>query len=337
MTTPPRVAVILNPVSPRSGRALRAVTSACRQAGLGEPMVLGTTVEEPGESQTRYAVTQGCERIVAVGGDGTVRLVAGVLAGTSPDVDPARRLESGARPITLGVVPVGTANLFARSAGLPRGGMEAAARLAVTGQGRPTDVGTVDLTDEEGRTQSQPFLVVAGLGYDAETLAAVRARTKSRLRWLAYFTPGVRRLLRPGYDLKVTKDGTPLEVGRLWSLLAVNAARLPAGAQVVPGASLDDGILHVALVSPRGLLGWVRVAGTGLGGRPGRRSGRGTRPGSDGGPGYPRDHRSLAYRSAGDLVVETDRPVLAQVDGDVVPDVVKAQIRLLPRGLLVAR
>lgn len=329
MTTPPRVAVILNPVSPRSGRALRAVTSACRQAGLGEPMVLGTTVEEPGESQTRYAVTQGCERIVAVGGDGTVRLVAGVLAGTSPDVDPARRLESGARPITLGVVPVGTANLFARSARLRTGDLRAAARTAVTGRATPMDVGQVELETSTGETRRETFLVVTGLGHDAATLASVTSRAKSRLRWLAYFVPGLRRLWRPGHLLTITKDGQHLDVGPLWSVLAVNAARLPAGAEVVPGARIDDGILHLALVSPRGLIGWLRVAGTGL--RVGRRASSRSRSRS-----YPRDSRALAYRDAQTVVVETQQPVSAQVDGDVITDVVRARISLLPGALDVA-
>lgn len=331
MTTPSRVAVILNPVSSRSGRAVQEIRAACASAGLATPLVLGTTVEEPGPTQVGEALARGCDRIVVVGGDGTARLVAGALAdlgaGSARGV---RRVgdepPSGMRsPATLGVVPVGTANLFARSARLPVGDLRAAARLAVLGEGRPTDLGEVEV-----RGARHPFLVVAGIGHDADTVAAVRPSAKGRLRWLAYFVPGLRRLWRPGYRLSLTKDGDPLEVGPLWSLLAVNAARLPAGAQVVPGARLDDGVLHVALVSPRGLLGWVRVAGTGLG--PRRSRGRAAADGR-----YPRDHRALAYRGARELVVEAPEPVLAQVDGDVVRDVRTARISVRPGAVTIAR
>jgi diacylglycerol kinase family enzyme len=310
----PRVAIVLNPVSRRALAARREVESACAAAGLGRPLVLETTVEQPGPDQTRYAVSQGVERVVVVGGDGTARLVAGALADAGEGATD--------RPsVVLGVVPVGTANLFARSARLPLRDLGAAARLAVSGAPRATDLGRALLVDRAGRGQEHPFLVVAGLGHDAATLAAVRPEHKARVRWLAYFWPGLRRLRSPGHRLTLTGDGRPLEAGPLWSLLAVNAARLPGGARVVPGAGLDDGLLHLVLVSPEGLRGWVRVVRTGLWG--GRR--------------HPPDHRALRYRRATEVVVRSDVPVAAQVDGDVVPGVVEARVRLRPGALAVAR
>lgn len=333
-----RVALVLNPVSRRADPARRAVETACRAAGLGAPPVLETTVEDPGPGQTRSALAQGVERVVVAGGDGTVRLVAGELAraggealSRAESVASVSSAPAAARP-TLGLVPVGTANLFARSARLPLHDLGAAARLAVSGEGAPTDLGLARFTREGGACAEHPFLVVAGLGHDAATLAAVHPGVKARARWLAYFVPGLRRLLRPGLGLTVSLDGAPLEADPLWSLLAVNAARLPAGARVVPGARLDDGVLHVVLVSPGGLRGWVRVARTGVG--PRHRPGRGT---PAGGTAYPPDHRALRYRGASLLEVGTDRPVPAQVDGDVVEDVVTARVTVNPGALFVAR
>lgn len=279
-------------------------------------------------AQARYAVGQGVARVVVAGGDGTARLVAGELAraahGCAGD-------SAGVGGVVLGVVPVGTANLFARSAGLSLHDLGAAARLAVTGAGRPTDVGWARLVDIGGATTQHPFLVVAGLGHDAATLAAVRPADKVRARWPAYVVPGLRRLLAPGHRMIVAVDGTQLEVDPLWSLLAVSAARLPAGARVVPGARLDDGMLHVVLVSPAGLLGWAQVAATGLG--PVRLRGL-TTPARTA---YPRDHPALRYRGAHLLQARLEDPVPAQVDGDVVPDVVQARLTLAPGGLAVAR
>lgn len=304
-----RVALVLNPVSRRARQASAAVESACAAAGLDPPLVLETTVAEPGAAQARYAVEQGCDRLVVAGGDGTVRLVAGVLdAGT----------------VTMGVVPIGTANLFARTARLPLRDLGAAARLALTGAARATDLGLVQLLDEAGERTEHPFLVVTGVGHDAATLAAVRPTDKTRAGWFAYLAPGLRRLRSSGHQLTVTADGQTLDVGPLWSLLAVNAARLPAGARVVPGAELDDGLLHLVLVSPSGLIGWARVARTGY-----------APPRSD----YPRDHRALRYRSAHDAVVvaESRQPMLCHVDGDVFTEVVQARICVRAGAVLVAR
>ncbi|MGO0576785.1 diacylglycerol/lipid kinase family protein [Ornithinimicrobium panacihumi] len=323
------MALILNPVSRGAARARMAVQQACADAGLEPPLVLETTIEEPGPTQARYAVDHRCARVVVAGGDGTTRLVAGALVGADdPRVDRDAAADAAARPV-LGIVPTGTANLFARSARLGTGDLRAAARTAVTGRATPMDVGQVELETSTGETRRETFLVVTGLGHDAATLASVTSRAKSRLRWLAYFVPGLRRLWRPGHLLTITKDGQHLDVGPLWSVLAVNAARLPAGAEVVPGARIDDGILHLALVSPRGLIGWLRVAGTGL--RVGRRASSRSRSRS-----YPRDSRALAYRDAQTVVVETQQPVSAQVDGDVITDVVRARINLLPGALDVA-
>ncbi|GAA1179165.1 diacylglycerol kinase family protein [Ornithinimicrobium humiphilum] len=317
MAPTPRVALVVNPVSRASATAVEAVTHASRDAGLGNPWILPTTVEQPGGAQARQAREAGVERVVVAGGDGTVRLVAGVLGERSPDDGDDARV-GPARP-TLGVVPTGTANLFARSALLPVADVRRAARLAVTGAGRPTDLGHARFEGPGGEAADHPFLVLAGLGHDAATLAAVRPSAKAGLRWLAYLLPGLGRLGSPGHALRLALDGEPVDAGPLWSLLAVNAARLPAGMRVVPGASLDDGELHTVLVSPRNLADWARIAATGTGRV------------------APHDHPALRYRSGRTLVVESPEPVLAQVDGDVVPDIVRARVTVLAGALNVAR
>lgn len=302
------VALVVNPVGRGTRAAVDAVRAACRDAGQGEPLVLDTSLDDPGPGQAARALEAGAERVVVAGGDGTVRLVS-------------RALADAGRPVTLGVVPAGTANLFARSAGLPRHDLRAAARRAVTAPGRPTDLGHAQVRDADGRVGEHPFLVVAGLGHDAATLAAVAGQAKRHLRWLAYLLPGLRRLGHAGHGLRLTLDGEPLETGPLWSLLAVNSARLPGPARVVPGARLDDGTLHAVLVSPRGVRGWARVAATGL------------RPAA----GPPGDHPALRYRDARSLEVTSATPVPAQVDGDLLGDIVGARVTVRPGALLVAR
>lgn len=305
--SPPRVALVLNPVSRQAGRAHRAVARSCVLAGLGDPLVLPTTVSEPGERQAREALAAGAERVVVAGGDGTVRLVAGVLADAG--------VATG-RPV-LGVVPVGTANLYARTLGIPRRNLPAAARLAVSGPSRPMDLGRVSLLDGGGSTTRQPFLVVVGLGHDADVVADLDPALKRRLRALAYFAPGLRRLSRPGRPVTLRLDSHVERTESVWSVLAVNAARLPLGAHLAPGSRPDDGDLHVVLVAPRHLLDWGRVARTGL-------------------SGLHTPHPSLRYETGQELTVRPAEPALVQVDGDVVTDIVRARITIEPGALLVA-
>src|SRR5688572_22613791 len=123
-----RAGVVLNPVARDAGRVKDLLHSVCRERGLGSPPTLTTSVARPGAAQARELVDRGVARVVVAGGDGTVREVAGVLAGTRTP---------------LGIVPLGTANLFARNLGLPLGGSERSMVVALEGPVREVDVGRV--------------------------------------------------------------------------------------------------------------------------------------------------------------------------------------------------
>lgn len=100
---PPVVAVIVNPVHRLAMPALVAALRTVESLGWDAPLVLRTSVESPGGEQAREALAAGADRVLVIGGDGTVRLVAEVLAGTE---------------CVMGIVPTGTANLAARNLGL---------------------------------------------------------------------------------------------------------------------------------------------------------------------------------------------------------------------------
>lgn len=94
------------------------------------------------QSLARTALSEGVAWIAVAGGDGTVEAVAGALVDS---------------PIPLGVIPCGTYNNFARSAGLPADPLEAA-RVIAAGATRPVDVGFVN---------GRPFFECVGAGLDA--------------------------------------------------------------------------------------------------------------------------------------------------------------------------
>lgn len=313
----PRVALVLNPAARGAGAARLHVERACVGAGLEPPWVLRTTRADPGRGQAEEALAAGCHRVVVAGGDGTVREVAGVLARDAPAT-------SAGEPPVLGVVPAGTANLAARGMGVPLAAPGRAARRAVSGPPRTVDLGQVQLRSSDGATRSLSFLVVVGVGHDARTLAELDPAAKARLGWLAYLTPGVRRLTSAARPVTVRLDGGQERTEQVWSVLAVNTARLPLRMQVVPGARMDDGLLHVVLVAPRHLADWGRVLRSGARVPLGRRS----RPDLD--------HPALRHRHGRVLELGLPEAGPVQVDGDVVPDILGARIEVLPGALRVA-
>ncbi|MCR8669722.1 diacylglycerol kinase family protein, partial [Agrococcus sp. HG114] len=242
-----------------------------------------TTPSATGGPQAREALESGADAVVAIGGDGTVRGVAGALAGTR---------------VPLGVMPAGTANLFARNLALPLRDPRAAARIAVAGSTALVDLGRVVLTRPGGeREAEQPFLVVVGVGHDARAVEAASLLAKRRLGWGSYIAAGLGRLGHPSFAVRGRFDGGPVETAHAWSVLVHNAARIPAGLEVLPGTRLDDGQLHVATVSPRHLAHWGRIAAAGAG--------------------IARAEGVLRHRTVGRVTLgEVDGPLPVQIDGD---------------------
>jgi diacylglycerol kinase (ATP) len=209
---------------------LADVERVLRDAGADvEAIALDEFCADPGRvDESRLAATAqrvaNVERVVAAGGDGSL--------------GPAALLAlRAARP--LAVVPIGTANSFARWLGLPLD-LEEAARLAA----RP-DAGTrpIELAEAGGR----PFVNVASTGL--AVLAAQHARSvKRRLGSLAYVVGGVRAALsgRP-MSGAVSCDGREVWRGDAWQIL-VAASGAFAGASSTGGVDPEDGRLDVAIV-----------------------------------------------------------------------------------------
>src|SRR4051812_3339427 len=179
-----RAAVVINPAK-SVGPALKgAIFRLCETQGWAEPLWFETTVEDPGAGQAREALEAGVDVVIAAGGDGTVRCVAEVLAGTGTP---------------MGLVPLGTGNLLARNLGVDITDPVSACFDVLNGSDRSVDVvkATLDRSDDE-----QVFLVMAGLGYDAAIMADTVDVLKDRMGWLAYVEAGIRKL--PGKPVKAT-------------------------------------------------------------------------------------------------------------------------------------
>jgi diacylglycerol kinase (ATP) len=236
-----RAAVVVNPVK-SGGPAFRgSILRLCETQGWAEPLWLETTVEDPGEGQTRQALEAGVDVVIAAGGDGTVRSVAEVLSGTGTP---------------LGLVPLGTGNLLARNLGINIFDPVAAALDVLNGTERTVDVIRTNL---DSSADEQVFLVMGGLGYDAAIMADTVDVLKDRMGWLAYVEAGIRKLPGKPVRARISMDGQHPVRRRIRSVMIGNCGRIMGGVEIFPEAEIDDGVLDVLILAPRGRLGWLGV------------------------------------------------------------------------------
>lgn len=293
----------MNPSKKRATQAIELIRAGCRDAGMPEPHIVATTVVEPGGAQAREAVASGADLVVVAGGDGTVREVAGVLAGSG---------------VPMGVVPIGTANLLSRNLGLRPQDLQANIRHAISGHDRMIDIGRIwlETPDHPKEPYETVFLVVAGFGMDAAAISRTSEVLKRRLGWVAYFDSLVRRVFEVGEHITISLDDGPEEHIALRTLMVGNCGLIPAGIRLIPDAILDDGQLDVVIMTPTTPIGWIPIAGKIL-----------------------LRHRykidDLHHHPATSVVARPSHPLAVQLDGDVIDAVSRATIRIEPRSLRV--
>lgn len=223
--------------------ALVAAAAGAIEARTGaRPEVRVTASAADGRAAAEEAVAAGAPLLVVAGGDGTVRTAADVLAGSG---------------IALGIVPGGTGNLLAAALGIPRRPEQAIGALA-TARERPIDLGRA-VVGSPGA--SLPFIVAAGVGFDARVMAATTDRRKRSLGIAAYFATAtaVAIRMRP-FAVRVVVDGVAHETDAL-AVLVANAGELIPGLlrprlPLVP----DDGLLDILVARGRGAAGGARAA-----------------------------------------------------------------------------
>ena len=313
---PDHAAVIYNPVTVPLDRVRSAVEEQERLHAWAATEWFATARDDSGRSAAERALAGNPSVLLVAGGDGTTRAVAGVVLGSGTP---------------LALLPFGTGNLLARNLGLPLGDVTAAVEAAFSGGTRPVDVGVVEFEDEEGTRSTEIFLVMAGIGLDAEMARTTSSRSKRFLGWLAYVPPIARSVLanRP-LDLRYRVDGGPLRTARAHTVIIGNCGTLTGGMLLLPAAALDDGLLDVVMLRPARRIGWARI-GTRLtvqGVAHRSRLGRGMMRLA---PGL----RALAYAQGRRFEVRFAIPYGVQLDGDSVGLARTARISLHHHALRV--
>lgn len=244
------VALIYNPasgqLSARRRAAINEALAVLREAGVG---VESFETDGPGSGSvlTCDAVRQGCDTVLACGGDGTVHEVAQVLVGTD---------------VALGVIPLGTANALAANLGLIAPPAKVARELLGAARVR-VPVGRIHYRNGGGEPSSRYFVVAAGIGPDALLMARLDARLKRRLGYVLYLIEAFRIWATdpfPLFEVAMAVNGSGSQrVVEVSQLLAVRV-RSFGGAlrELAPGATLHDRKLHLLAFGTRSRLRYLR-------------------------------------------------------------------------------
>lgn len=207
---------ILNPAA-RSDKASKLRERIHTLSG-GVPMHL---TSEAGDARqiAEQAVHDGVEVIIAAGGDGTLNEVINGI---------------GRAPVRLGILPVGTMNVFATEIGIPLGNLKAAWKVIEQGK-----VISVDLP----RANDTHFIQLAGVGLDAEVVRKTTADSKRALGPLSYLLTLVQVAAhKPPHILLEAEGGRD----RKGSFALIGNGRFYGGPfPVFKRANLQDGLLDV--------------------------------------------------------------------------------------------
>lgn len=234
------------------------------------------------------------DRLIIAGGDGTINSILPVFA------EAAR---AGTRRLPLAILPVGSVNVLARELHIPRA-LPAAIQIAAHGSPRPIDLGLLN---------GQPFVTMAGLGFDAAAVHEVGAGIKRQIGVFSYVYNGLRLLLTyPARQFHITCDEQRLEM-KSWQMVITNASSYTYRWSFAPQARIDDNQLEVCLLPERGPLGRLKQTAAILLNRP--------------------DWAPVICLPGRQIELQIEPEVAVQLDGDPFPAVSQAKIEVLRHGL----
>jgi diacylglycerol kinase (ATP) len=221
--------VIFNPAAKgqKAERFRTLLTSVASECSLKQTAAAGDARKLAAD-----AVREGFESIIAAGGDGTLNEA---LNGIGDVADGFKRAR-------IGVLPLGTVNVFARELGIPTK-PEAAWAVLRRGNERLIDLPHVESGDGDDRKRTY-FVQLAGAGLDARAIELVDWSLKKKIGPLAYIAAGLKALGEEQTSLLVS-DGTRSVRGEL--VLVGNGQLYGGDFYMFPNASLTDGKLDVCV------------------------------------------------------------------------------------------
>lgn len=228
-----KAALITNPAAGRySSRKISGAVDVLKRCGI-EAVVYKSRRIGDCTVQAARAVKDGVDFVIAVGGDGTINEVINGLAYTG---------------MPLAALPLGSANVLAKEIQLPER-MEKALKAIVSGK---------QIKIHLGKAGNQYFLLMCGVGFDAEVVRQVDLKLKKTIGKLAYVVTGLQLLASPpDCRLEIDADG---KVYSGATVIISNAKHYGGPFIVAPQADLTEPNLDLCLFPSHGRLKLVRYA-----------------------------------------------------------------------------
>jgi diacylglycerol kinase (ATP) len=183
----------------------------------------------------RQAAADGAERVVAVGGDGTLNEVANGLLSLAGD-----------RP-ELAVIPFGTGMDFARSHAIPRK-LDAALDVARDGRTTTIDAGRVSFRAWDGSDGEAFFANIASAGMSGAVARQANLSSKALGGRVSFFTALVRVFARWRNTELEVEVGGERRSGKMTNLIVANGRYQGGGMLIAPEAAPDDGLFDVLVI-----------------------------------------------------------------------------------------
>ncbi len=221
--------VILNPAA-RSDRARRQRSRL--EAITGDSVICTTTHAGEAEDLARRAALEGFDKVVAAGGDGTIHEVVNGIAGTG---------------VALGLMPMGTMNVFATELGLPTNDLGHCWDIIQRGKTR-----LVDLPSANGKH----FAQLAGVGLDAQAVKETSQVLKRSFGPVSYLIQAAQIAARVPPRLSIESENASTDEG---SFVLIGNGRLYGGPfPFFKQAVIDDGLFDVVVFKRLGYLEIIR-------------------------------------------------------------------------------
>jgi YegS/Rv2252/BmrU family lipid kinase len=306
MVMPPKVKIILNPMADmgsawRVARDLRSITEQ-----HGNVTWSGTVYPGHAIDLAKQAGEEGYERVIAMGGDGTVHEVVNGLMQVPED----------RRPL-LGVVPVGSGNDFAHGIGVAQQS-DLALRHALAGAASSVDLGV--MSDSDGRRVY--FDNTLGIGFGATV--TIRSHRLPLLRgFLMYLTAVLQTIIidHNPITMQIETDTEKWEQKVIYLVLC-NGPREGGGFLIAPDAKIDDGILHYAMINEVSRPMMFRIVPEVMKGTHGR-------------------FKQVKMGTCKKYSLTADRPLYIHADGEIYAgpgsDIRKVSFEIRPNALKVVR
>jgi YegS/Rv2252/BmrU family lipid kinase len=222
----PKACLIFNPVAGQGNaeQDLEEIKSLLNPE-IDLDIVITTAECEPGQL-AKDAISSGAKSIIASGGDGTLSAVAAALMGSN---------------IPLGIISRGTANAFANALNLPTTIPEACESI-VAGHTQVVDMALCN---------GLPMVLLAGIGFEAETVDLADRDAKNRLGMLAYILAGLKQVGNLNqFEVEIELEDKIIAVSAAAITIANAAPATSILAQGSAGVVFDDGMLDLTIVAP---------------------------------------------------------------------------------------